>query len=86
MTKEEAIEVLSSRYQKCVVDSLDATIECERWNTAVDLAIASLEKHDPIVCICCKHYIRHDKRCGYWNHGVKQSDWCSYGKAKDEDW
>ena len=27
-------------------------------------------------CCDCKHYIRHDKRCGYWNHGVKPTMWC----------
>lgn len=32
---------------------------------------------DIIYCKDCKHYIRHDKRCGYWNHGVKPTMWCS---------
>ena len=32
---------------------------------------------DVIRCKDCKRYIRHDKRCGYWNHGVKPTMWCS---------
>lgn len=32
---------------------------------------------DIIACGDCKHYIPHNKRCGYWNHGVKPLEWCS---------
>lgn len=32
---------------------------------------------DVIRCKDCKWRIRHDKRCGYWNHGVKPTMWCS---------
>lgn len=37
-----------------------------------------------IACGYCKHYITHDKRCGYWNHGVKPVDWCSHAERREE--
>jgi len=36
-------------------------------------------------CKDCKHWIRHDRRCGYWNHGVKPIDWCCHGERKDDE-
>ena len=38
---------------------------------------------DIIHCEDCKHYIRHDKRCGYWNHGVKPTMWCSQAERRE---
>ena len=35
-------------------------------------------------CEDCKHYIRHDKRCGYWNHGVKPTMWCSQAERRED--
>ena len=35
-------------------------------------------------CKDCRKFINHDKRCGYWDHGVKPNDYCSYGGPKDE--
>lgn len=38
----------------------------------------------PLVrCKDCKHYIKHDKRCGLLNHGMKVDDFCSEGERKD---
>lgn len=37
-----------------------------------------------IACGDCKHWICHDRRCGYWNHGVKPLDWCSYAEKKTD--
>jgi hypothetical protein len=37
-----------------------------------------------IACGDCKHWICHDRRCGYWNHGVKPLDWCSYAERREE--
>ena len=33
-------------------------------------------------CKDCKHFINHDKRCGYFNHGIRINDYCSYGERK----
>ena len=40
---------------------------------------------DIIHCEDCKHYIRHDKRCGYWNHGVKPDMWCSQAERRTDE-
>lgn len=37
---------------------------------------------DIIACGDCKHYIPHDKRCGYWNHGVQPLMWCSQAERR----
>ena len=38
-----------------------------------------------VLCKDCKHYIKHDKRCGFWNHGTKASDWCCHAERKDNE-
>ena len=38
---------------------------------------------DIITCGDCKRYIRHDKRCGCWNHGVKPTMWCSQAERRE---
>ena len=40
---------------------------------------------DIIACGDCKHYIPHDKRCGYWNHGVKPLMWCSQAERRTDE-
>ena len=40
---------------------------------------------DIIACADCKHWICHDKRCGYWNHGVRPLDWCSHAERRYND-
>ena len=38
----------------------------------------------PIVrCKNCKHYIRHDKRCGKLNHGVRTDFFCAMGEPME---
>ena len=40
---------------------------------------------DIIACGDCKHWINHDRRCGFWNHGVRIIDWCSRAERKEDD-
>lgn len=40
---------------------------------------------DVIACADCKHWICHDRRCGYWNHGVRPLDWCSHAETRKKD-
>lgn len=35
-------------------------------------------------CADCNRYIRHDHRCGYWNHGVNADDFCSRAEERPE--
>lgn len=39
---------------------------------------------DTIACADCRFWICHDRRCGYWNHGVKPLDWCSRAERREE--
>lgn len=49
-------------------------------------AIEQLPPAGPEIIACgdCRYWICHDKRCGYWNHGVKVLDWCSYAERREE--
>lgn len=38
-----------------------------------------------IVCADCKHWICHDRRCGYWNHGVKPLEWCCHAERRKNE-
>ena len=37
-----------------------------------------------IACGDCKHWICHERRCGYWNHGVKPLDWCCHAERRTD--
>ena len=37
----------------------------------------------PVLCKDCEYYIKHDKRCVVWNHGVHKDDYCSRGLKKE---
>lgn len=70
--------------------------ECENYvihrdlEKAIDIIIEEKVSNENtcqseiITCGDCKHWIRHDKRCGYWNHSVKPLDWCSYAVRKSD--
>ena len=38
-----------------------------------------------IACGDCKHWICHDRRCGYWNHGVKPLEWCCHAERRSDE-
>lgn len=58
-------------------DSCTAGGESCHWKPSVQPEI--------IVCADCKHWKRHDRRCGYWNHGVKQLDWCCHAERRTDE-
>ena len=45
-------------------------------------ALKALPSAQPEIIACgdCKHWICHDRRCGFWNHGVKPLDWCCHAE------
>lgn len=82
MTREEAIHWL--KIEKSIIKEVPEKPQGAReLKEAYDMAIEALEC-ERIKCSHCKHYIRHDHRCGWWNHGVSNVDWCSYGKRREE--
>lgn len=48
-----------------------------------DYTVLPSAQPEIIACGDCKHWICHDKRCGYWNHGVKPLMWCSEGERRE---
>lgn len=73
---EEKIEALKN--------SKDVTIKlvCNKAEVVsperiIEYACGKQKQPEIVACGNCKRYIRHDKRCGYWNHGVKPTMWCS---------
>ena len=50
-----------------------------------DARIEEYKNSVPVVrCESCEYYIKHDKRCAVWNHGVFKDDYCSRGQTKKE--
>ena len=61
----------------------------EAWNDAIGRAEIEIEKlpsaqPDIVACGDCIHWICHDRRCGYWNHGVKPLDWCCHAERRSD--
>ena len=84
MTREEAIQYIDGLHIEEEFPYTDAIADfVKERNEAIDMAIEAL-KRKPILCSHCKHYIRHDHRCGWWNHGVSNVDWCSYAERREE--
>ena len=59
------------------------------WANAYSEAVDFIEElpsahPDIIACGDCKHWINHDRRCGFWNHGVRIIDWCSRAERRED--
>lgn len=92
MTNLQAIDLLKGLEQ-----SLDDYCELnDEGKTAFGMAITALElfgnseqlpsaQPDIIACADCKYWICHDRRCGYWNHGVKPLDWCCHAERRTDE-
>lgn len=68
---------------------LHPIVSPDNWNVYAELydMISDLPSAQPDIIACgdCKHYIPHDKRCGYWNHGVKPLEWCCHAERRTDD-
>ena len=47
--------------------------------------INNLPEFNIVLCRGCKHYDSHDHRCMYFNHGVKDWNYCCFGEVKHEN-
>ena len=91
ISRQDAIDVLDEIRQAAIdaclkgkMDGLPAT------NVACDYCVERIRvlpsvQPDIIVCADCKHWVCHDRRCGYWNHGVKPLEWCCHGERKTDE-
>ena len=67
----------------------EASYECNELRGVfgrIEERLKALPSAQPEIIACgdCKHWICHDRRCGYWNHGVKPLDYCSYGERRTD--
>ena len=85
MTNEEAIRILENAPWLIWGQATVISKEVERVREAEQMAIDALKSNDIIACGDCKHYIPHDNRCGYWNHGVKPLMWCSQAEGRTDE-
>ena len=77
ISRAAAIEAVKDRYYKY---GRSAKVEEFAW------AIEALPSAQPEIIACgdCKHWICHDRRCGFWNHGVKPLDWCCHAERRTD--
>jgi len=78
-------QVHGREFSTCFL-SPGGTPSTEWWYVEDLIENAPTIEPDPeiIVCADCKHWICHDRRCGYWNHGVKPLDWCSHAERRTD--
>lgn len=50
-----------------------------------ELVKKASEQPEIIACGDCRHWICHDRRCGYWNHGVAPLDWCCHAERRTDE-
>ena len=60
----------------------DAGYEVVRVDDILALPSA---RQEIVACGDCIHWICHDRRCGYWNHGVKPLDWCCHAERRTDE-
>lgn len=96
ISRQAAIDEVSNSIELCnkALDSLTLegrdryAVEVER-NSLLELKdyIKLLPSAQPEIIACgdCKHWICHDRRCGYWNHGVKPLEWCCHAERRTDE-
>lgn len=88
ITEEQAIEHLQSTgwMQNHDREMYESGLR-ERLADDSDSYDALLPSAQPEIIACgdCKHWIWHDRRCGYWNHGVKPLEWCCHAERRSDE-
>ena len=75
ISRQAATDVIKKHYRKYDNDLIEV----------IAYEVEQLPPAQPEIIACgdCKHWICHDRRCGYWNHGVKPLDWCCYAERRE---
>lgn len=76
ISRQAAIDALMDEFKRVPTNAIRAKDALEKLPSA---------QPDIIACKDCKHWICHDRRCGYWNHGVKPLDWCCHAERRTDD-
>ena len=83
ISRQAAIKALEETKQS------DPFNRYEYQNIGIDWGIDAIKalpsaQPDIVACGDCIHWICHDRRCGYWNHGVKPLDWCCHAERRSD--
>lgn len=90
ISRRQAIEALQQMQKEISGDFTDLDAMVMAGTAYIGDCIGELQdlpsaESDIIACGDCKYYIPHDKRCGYWNHGVKPLDWCCHAERRNDE-
>ena len=85
ISREAAIDALGERPMVWV--GSDYELGARNQYDADVLALETVPSAQPEIIACgdCKHWICHDRRCGFWNHGVKPLDWCCHAERRTDE-
>ena len=77
ISRQDAIDAVSQALKRTFVE----------YEDIARTIIEKLPSAQPEIIACgdCKHWICHDRRCGFWNHGVKPLDWCCHAERRTDD-
>lgn len=53
-----------------------------RYESKDEIHVTATDMGELVRCIDCKLYDSHNHRCKFFNHGIKENDFCSYGELK----
>ena len=95
MTKEEAIQILSTRdahgvlcgYTSGVTEALDMAIEALQFAKHFDLLKEYQSLQEVVRCKDCRHWDREDQYCTDGEGlcgGITEDDYCSKGERREE--
>ena len=84
ISRREAIDAICTEGTRLERNGTVAMVEIKQWCVNILEALPSAQP-DIIACGDCKHWICHDRRCGYWNHGVKPLEWCCHAERRTDD-
>ena len=83
ISRREAIDAICTEGTRLERNGTVAMVEIKQWCVNILEALPSAQP-DIIACGDCKHWICHDRRCGYWNHGVKPLEWCCHAERRTD--
>lgn len=81
--RQVAIDAVQDIGRLATLQDNDAVVRM----SAVEYVLFNLPSAQPEIIACgdCKHWIWHDRRCGYWNHGVKPLEWCCHAERRTDE-
>ena len=96
ISRAEAIEAIKEDKIDLTDPNVVAVFKATRDFEKVETQVMTCDRHikilkdlpsaqpDIVACGDCIHWICHDRRCGYWNHGVKPLDWCCHAERRTD--